>query len=42
MTMELEGIEPYLEMQEAMNEDPSNSIIQRFMRALDIQQRDEE
>ncbi len=30
VVMELEGIEPYLEMQEAMNNDKSNNVLQRY------------
>lgn len=34
IVMELEGIEPYLEIQEAMDNDPSNTILENYIKAL--------
>ena len=34
VVMELEGIEPYLEMKEAMINDPSNNVVENYINSL--------
>ncbi len=34
VVMELEGVEPYLEMQEAMVNDPSNDVVKNYIKSI--------
>lgn len=33
--MEIEGVEPYMEMQEAMQTDPAKNVIGKYVQAID-------